>query len=295
MQPRLEDDLGWLLLALTGECATTTGVLLDDTVQAGYNKHDFKITTNPLFIPFCGVRRKIPAVLVADRLGEIGKDCMVVAATFNFPQSGPLSVDLDFVGREWSLTDGTTAEGWTASTPEVYDTVPQVMSGGGFNTPDATILAGATIPAIDARITFVNGVTSPGEEFIIGSYWPDDFAVRQRAMVVEYTYKWADPELCRLILTGAISGNDLFEQCITFTDFRARVEAPCDINPGTLDHPQALEIHAAKVYWQSEPVVLAGDDIVTMRVIGQVVEPAAGDYFNILLGNTNATGYAIPT
>ena len=293
MQPRLEDDFGQILLAATGECTTTA-----DTPEVGVNQHVFhQLTGNAIFIPFLGVRRMIPAPVVTDRLGEIGDDCVIPAITFNFPQTGPISCDVDFVGLNWQLDDE--PELWTWNDiPEDYDTVPMVMKGTGITLPNWTPGGGLPLTATSARITILNNTTAPQEEFILGSYFPEDYATRQRTMIVEYTYKWKDDQLYRLLVNGNATGalENLFDPCITFTNLDFSVEAPCDI-PGQTTS-EILRFQAPKMFWQmGGPVPLAGDDLIMMSVVGQALEAVTGlpeDYYTITLNNT-ATGYTIPT
>lgn len=292
LQPRLLDDFGWLLLSATGASATAV-----DTPVTGVNQHVFsqEVTANggALFIPFMGVRRVIPG-LTGQRVGELGKDCIVAAMTFNFPQTGPVSADLDFTGLDWELFDDAAVASWTGAT-ENYDTVPMTMKGNGITLPNWVPGGGTTIPATSARITIANNTTTPQEEFIIGSFFPDDYATRQRSLIVEFTYKWANPDLYRFIINGN-AANGLFENCLEFTDLILEVEAPCDIDPGTIDAPEVLRIKSDKIFWQFQPVQLAGDDLVMLQVTGQAVENPSGapeDYYTIELENT-ATAYAMP-
>ncbi len=292
IQPRLEGDFGWLLLGSTGQVATAA-----HPTQTGVIQHVFTYADNlATFIPFMGFRRIIPGKdpLLTDDEGEIGIDCLISAVTFDFPQVGPLGVTFDVVGREWTLDDAPDLWTW-ADVPESYDSVPMVMKGTGITLPNWTPGGGTQLPITGARVTLANNTTSPQEERIIGSYNPDDFAVRQRSMIVEMTYKWENPDLCRLIANGNV-GN-LFAACIDFTDFHLTVETPCDINPGTVDYPWALEFDAPNMFWQMQPVQLMGDDIIMLQIVGTAIEPASGlpqDYMSITLNNGQAA-YVMPT
>ncbi len=287
MQPRLEGDIGTLILGGTGQVATIV-----DTPGPEVNQHAFTMVTNKgISLPWMGFRRFIPAPTATDDLGEVGLDSIVQAFTWTFPQVGPVSLDVDVLGRDWNFDDA--ADLWTwADTTEDYDSVPMVMKGSGM------VLTGynaSALPITAARLTFANGTTTVQEERIIGSYLPDDFAVRQRVATVEMTYKWADPELYRFIMTNGIAGLT-FEPCITTTGLQLRVESPCNIDPGTIDYPWALEFTAPTVDWQAQPLQLAGDDILMMQFIGTVLEPPSTDPAEYLVTTieNEVDSYSIP-
>lgn len=294
IQPRLEDDLGWLLLALAGQSTSAA-----HATETGVYVHTFSMKdATGVFIPFMGVRRLIPGLTTASDLGEIGTDVVINNLTLNFPQVGPISSDFDFTGLGWSLDDAPDVWTWDAAT-ENYDSVPMVMKGGGLTLPDWTPGGGSPLVATGARVTFINNTTSPQEERIIGSYFPDDFAARQRTMMVEFTYKWADPDLCRLILNGNLAGvpGQSFAEQMTFTDFSLDVWSPNYMDPGTIDYPYKLTITAPKMFWQAQPIQLMGDDLIMMQLVGTAIEPDTGlpeDYYNILLENETVS-YPMPT
>jgi hypothetical protein len=290
MQPRLKDDIGHALLWATGYAATPTV-----NATSGLSVHKFSQKPgSSIFLPFGGIRRYIPGISVDKDLGEIGKDVVVNAITFNFPQVGPLSVEMAVTGREFRLDSA--SDLWPTLVPENYDSVPMVMQGSGLILPNWAPGAGNPLPVTNAKVTIANNTTSVQEERIIGSYFPDDFATRQRTMSIEFTYKWANPELYRFIINNNAASDEFFP-CIDKTDFRLTVETPCKVQSGTIDYPWKLELYASKVDWQASPLQLQGDDILSMQFSGTVLEADTGltqDYFNIDLHNDRATQYALP-
>ncbi len=293
MAPRLFGDFGDILMAATGACTTVLG-----GAPPVLNTHTFTFAANPAFIPFSGVRRTIPnAAGVA--LGEQGNDCVLNALTFNFPQAGPITGDIDVTGLDWELEDdiATNWTGWDALLTEPFDTVPLTMAGGGITLPNwaADPDPGNPLPITGARVTIMNNTTSPQEEFIIGSYYPDDYATRQRVFLVEMTYKWRSPELYRLLINGNATGATLntFVPCPAYTDFELSVQVPCE-NPTAPGEYEILTFRAPKMIWQmAQPVALAGDELIMLAVTGQAVEPASGNYFEIDVVNQQ-TEYILP-
>jgi len=290
LTPRLEGDFGWLLLAIAGDCVSAANA------TTGFTHRFAQSPTNPIFIPFLSFRRSIPGVTQDTDVGDIGKDCIIQTAVFNFPQVGPLTVDMDVMGRDWLLDDAPELWAW-ADIAEPYTSCPMVMKGSGIRWPNVALFGGNPLPVTNARVSLNNNTTTVQEERVIGSYFPDDFATRQRTLTVEMTYKWANPDLYRFVLNGGDPAVTGFDPCIPNSDFELRIESPCDIDEGVINHPWALQFEAPNMSWNASPLQLSGDDILTFDVTGTAVEAATGaaeDYFAILLENTQAS-YPMPT
>ena len=288
--PRLEGDIGWLLLGLAGAVAAPT------TLGSGATQHVFSQAPaaggGPAFLPWMSFRRFIPGESSTSDLGDIGQDCVINSATFTLPQVGPVAMDLDITGRIPTLDDAPDIWTWD-DVYEEFESVPMSMAGT-FRLP--SFAAGAQ-PATGARVTIMNNTTTVREERILGSYFPDDFAPRQRIFQVEWTYKWADPDLCRFIFNGGTPADANFAPCIDFSDCEIIVESPCDINPGTIDQPWRLRFYAPIVDWrEAGPIVLAGDEMLMQQYTGIAIEtPGVPEtYFTITLENEQATSYPIP-
>jgi hypothetical protein len=288
--PRLKNVFGHLLLggfgAVTSESNATTGFTNTFHINPTY----------PIFIPFMRFRRLIPGRDALSELGEMGIDAQINTMTFNFPQVGPITFDFDVTGREWELDEAPDLWAWSAI-PEPFESVPMVMKGSGITLPDLALLGGKPIPANNARITINNNTTTVREERIIGSYFPDDFATRQRTAEITLTYKWADQNFYRFVLNGGDPAIADFQPCIPNSSFNVEVETPCDIQEGVINYPWKLRINAEKVSWQASPLTLSQDDILTFDVTGTVLLPDDGDvtkYIQAVLFN-EYDSYAIPT
>ncbi len=288
LQPRLNGVLGWLLLAATGNSAS--GVSAED---ANLFDHVFsQAPGNASFIPFMSVRKVIPGT---DKFGDTGSDCIVSGMTWNFPQVGPATMDMDIVGRLCTLDNDPDVNFTWANTYENYDSVPMSMTGTGI------VLAGFSndpLPATGARVTLANNTTTVQEERVIGSYFPDDYATRQRALQVEFTYKWADGALWRYIYNGGDPADLGFLPCLDFTSFNLRVESPCEIEgTNTIAYPWSITFAAPKIDWQVSPIQLEGDEIISLQLTGTALEADTTDpedYFTITLQNETAS-YPMPT
>ncbi|RUM42120.1 MAG: hypothetical protein DSY80_07805 [Desulfocapsa sp.] len=290
--PRLEDDFGNLLLGLTGYAAapvdngdgTYTHVFSQAPVASG----------GAIFLPWMSFRRYIPGVDLTTDVGDIGLDCKISSGQFTLPQVGPLAVDFDVTGRVPTLDAAPDLWTWSGIA-EAFKSVPMSMTGS-FKLPSFDT---NPLPATGVRVTVLNNTTTVQEERIVGSYNPDDFATRQRVLQIEFTYKWRDPALYRFIYNGGDVSNGDFAPCLETTDLEITTEAPCDINPGTVDVPYKLVIKAPNVDWrEAGSVTLAGDEIIQQSYTGIALEAASGnpeDYFQFELTNERSTQYAIPT
>lgn len=291
--PRLEGDFGWLLLGLTGYAAAPVAL------PTGAQQHLF--TQAPLvsggagFIPWMGFRRLIPAVSTANDMGDIGQDCVINGMRFTIPQVGPLASDINLTGRIPTLDDAPDLWTWE-DTYEDFESTPMSMKGT-FALPS---FAPGAQPATGVQVSIMNNTTSIREERIIGSYFPDDFAPRQRVATVEWTYKWSDPELCRFIFNSnadaGANNNGNFEPCIDFTDCEIIVESPCDISE-LIAQPWRLRFYFPKIDWQEAgPIVLAGDEILMQRYQGIAYENSDDPttYFQIELENEYGSAYTVP-
>lgn len=296
LQPRLEGDFGWILLAAAGACATTV-----DTPGAGVNQHTFSqaeaASGGSVFLPWVQTRRYIPGLTAAAAVGDIGIDCLISALSLSLAPGQPVQAELAVQGREPELTTtGEPASGWVwADTAEDFDSVPMPMKGGGVTVADLN--SDNPLPLTSARVTLQNNTTSPDEEMIIGSYFAEDFTPRMRSLTIEATYKWKDAELYRYAFNGGDLASAVINPCLSYKNTVLSVESPCDISD-TIAFPWKLQIVAPRVRWRMQgPPQLAGDELIQMQLIGTAVEANTGepeDYFQFILDNEQ-TGYVIPT
>lgn len=289
LQPRLEGDFGWLLLGAAGQCVSAANA------TTGFTHTFSQMDGNGIFLPFMGFRRVIPGRTVADDLGETGNDCIISSMVINYPQVGPLSVDLNIMGRDWLFDNAPDLFAW-ADITENYDSVPMVMKGSGLVLPNWAYGGGLPLPVTSARVTLNNNTTTPQEERIQGSYFPEDYTTRQRSLTVEFTYKWRNPDLYRFMINGGDPATLGFEPCCEYTDLRYQVESPCDIEPGVTNFPWVFRIEAPKINWQFDALQLSGDELLMLNVTGIAVESDTTlpeDYFKFILENAQAD-YTMP-
>ncbi|MBE7473125.1 MAG: hypothetical protein DPW09_42775 [Anaerolineae bacterium] len=298
LQPRLEGDFGWILLAATGGAAT-----LVDTPGAGVNRHTFSqalaAAGGSKFLPFLQARRYIPGATPAAAVGELGIDCILSALSLSLAPGQPVQAELALQGREPRLTTtGTPASGWTwADVAENFDSVPMPMAGTASGLTIADLNGNNPLPLTNARVTLQNNTTSPDEEAVINSYFAEDFTPKMRTLSFEATYKWKDAELYRYAFNGGDLTSAVINPCLSYKNTVLTVQSPCDISD-TIAYPWRLQVVAPRVRWRmAGPPQLAGDELIQMQLQGTAVEADSGDpedYFQFILDNEQ-TAYAIPT
>jgi hypothetical protein len=296
LQPRLEGDFGWILLAACGGASVVV-----DTPGAGVNQHTFSqalaAAGGAKFLPFVQARRLIPGANAAAAVGDLGIDCVISALSLSLAPGQPVQAELGIQGREPRLsTTGSPASGWTwADIAEDFDSVPVPMKAGGLTIADLN--SNNPLPLTAARVTLQNNTTSPDEEAVINSYFAEDFTPKMRSLTFEATYKWKDAELYRYAYNGGSLTSAVINPCLTYKNTVLTVESPCNIDPGTIDFPWKLQVVAPKVRWRMQgPPQLAGDELIQMQLVGTAIEADSSDpedYFQFILDNEQ-TGYILP-
>lgn len=298
LQPRLEGDLGWMLLAACGGCASVA-----DTPGTGVNRHSFSqalvAAGGSKFLPFIQARRYIPGLTPAQAVGDMGIDCVISTLGLSMAPGQPVQAEIAIQGREPRLTtSGAPASGWTwADVAEDFDSVPMPMAGTANGLTIADLNSNNPLPLTQARVTLQNNPTSPDEEAVINSYYAEDFTPKMRSLTFEATYKWRDAELYRYAYNGGNLASAVINPCLSYKNTVLTVQSPCNIDPGTIDFPWRLQIVAPRVRWRmAGPPQLAGDELIQMQLQGTAVEADSGDpedYFQFILDNEQ-TGYVLP-
>ena len=271
IMPRLQHYLGYLLLGLMGKVVTTPG--------AGVlNTHVFTFAADQSSLPWLSVRKKVPG---ATALWEIGLDNRITSARFDFPQNGILSARFDFLGREPDWT--TPASEVYAGPYEDYPSVPVTCDVDGYLKLPNSYYSTAEVPITNLSVMMANNLTTPAQEMIIGSPYPDDFAPLSRGATIQAVLKYADPQLYLDIMTGAVAGTTWAPLPFT-SNLDVIIKSPGYIPTTTTKY--SLRVQAETVMWNvNGSPVLSGGDIVLLPLIGTVLEPTSGDYLSFTIVN----------
>jgi len=264
--------------AATGSGSFTTGFYQS-------NSHVAKFNTLTDDIPWISVRKLLPPNDATNGLGEIGKDCRLNGLRINAPQNGIISARVDVTGREPVWEEGATLTSWTwLGGLEDYKSVPlSCVANGYIKLPNYSASA---LPILNLTWTFANNTTSPQQEMIIGSPFPDDFAVLSRSLTLQATLKWNDKALYKKLMMGS---GTVWDPAPFETDLDVKLLAPKNVPTTAGTIPYSLQMLASAVTWtpQSSPQ-LEGGGFLSLQLQGQAVLPATGDYASLTWVNEYA-------
>jgi len=290
LNPRLEASLGWLLGGALGYSTSTSG-------SGGIYKHFFKLDPDsPGLVPWMGFRKFIPADSASDTLGETFNDCKITNVVLTLPNDGLVTARVDAVGRyftleenpNWGITTGSTG-GWDPSYGEFedYTSVPIGSDEGGYITTPSF----GDLPVVQAQVGIQNMPLDPRMEKVYGSPYLEDVTVVSRAVTLDLTVKWTNPDLYQQVLTGSTSGTTWSAQPFT-TSLEFLTKSPSNMPAESIPYMLYVQVTEAMLSMQGG-IQLAGNNAVLMRFTGTALD-VSGDYVVFQLWNQYAD-YAWPT
>jgi hypothetical protein len=277
ISPRLKASLGWLLYGTMGSDTVTSG-------SGNIKNHAFKVSSaNPNLVPWMGFRKFVPSSGDAGdyAIGETYNDCKVTNFVLTLPNDGLISARVDVLGRDflitqaptWGVTSGSPG-GWDPVDGEFEDfnSVPIGCTIGGYiNVPTF-----GNLPVVAAQIGWQNMPLDPRNEKVYGSPFLEDVTVVSRAMTLDLTVKWRNPDLYRQILTGATSGTIWSAKPFTTA---VEIVALSPDNMPTTTLPYRLKINmTSAMLAMNGGVQLAGGQAIMMRFTGTVLDVPGQDY-----------------
>jgi hypothetical protein len=292
IHPRLQGSLGWLLFGALGALTTSSG-------SGSIKVHTIKCSTvTPAYVPFMGFRKLIPTDGQAGNyaMGETYNDCKLVNSALTLPNDGLVSARLDALGRDftlepspnWGITSGSTG-GWdpTYGEFEDYPSIPIGSTPGGYiNVP-----AFGNLPVVQATVGIQNTPLDPRMEKVYGSPFLDDVTIVTRAVTLDLTVKWTNPDLYRKILTNSIVGTTWSSVPFT-TPMSFMTRSPGNMPSESLPYYLHVNVTEAMLSMQGG-IQLAGNNAVMMRFTGSAIK-VAGDYVVWTLQN-QFPAYTWPT
>jgi hypothetical protein len=273
--PRLQGAIGALLLALSGDFSALGHSGTDLSGACFYVKQSEQTR-----VPWLALRKYTPASTGGDDMTEFMIDSKMAAATFTIPGTGPAVAEFGYVGRRPFSVDNENVEG-DASLYEDITGVP--MSCRGSVTLPSTVVTPARAKFTGAQITLGNGMTTPEQEMVIGSYYPDDFAVLGRSAAIRMVYKWYDRELYLKLRYGNALG--AWDPNVIYGPLTIRSQATKTI---LADHNgYAIEFYFPKVAFMVGQPTLAPQQMLQVEVTAIMAETddAAGSPWEIRLLN----------
>ena len=142
----------------------------------------------------------------------------------------------------------------------------------------------------------VDSYTTPREELIIGSPYPDDFILQFQTLTATWTYKWQDAALYKALLTGSnveSAGVIDWSPSVHTDEFEFDVYSPG--NATGMSNPWRLRVYAPEFTWQAAgPPALIGGGWLALQFTGVAQEQVSGSTFEVYLENLTAA-YTWPT
>ncbi len=298
---RLEQRLGWLLLAATGEVSTVTGTAVDQLsitggtgTTAGVDSHIFNFSSEDEFLaPWVTIYRKLPHTLATEEVGEILQDGRLGTFTLNATAGAPVGIDLGMVGRRYQLNEFDVEPGWSATFDDL-STFAVPSCAGHFK------VGGTEMKVTAFSLNINNDVLPPAQSLYIGSLDPLDFPLLTRTVTVNATVMVENYDLYMSTFVGSAHNvevdEDATSECTVYeADFEAMVSSQVDI-PGT-NEKYELWLLSNQDYentsWQVQPIRLTPGRPVVLQLTGNIQADASGTAFYMALQNAFTSGYAL--
>jgi len=272
-------SLGWFLKGALGAWTDSTGA--SGTGPAFI--HTFALPTDQFDAPYFTVRSAPGGIW-----GEQFQDCRVAGLALTFAGARFLEGAVTFVGGLPLMMSGIVATEWLAS--GVLDGGPQFLS----PVSDIELPSGEDVSVLSGSIAF--GLAIPlQEQWIVGSYVPEEFAINQRSAMVTLNLKVTDDDLYNQIVYDPAGTENWLPDIYREGDVKLHFESPTLAEAGV---PYALDVsfdtNENNVIWSAAPIALRAGRQVVMQVTGVVVQ-CTGDPVTVKLTNlVNATGYEDP-
>jgi hypothetical protein len=260
--------LGDFLYGALGDVASAA-------LGAGGFTHTFTLPTDQFDAPWYTIR-SAPGNL----WGEQFQDCRVSGLVISFAGARFLEGAVQFLG---GLPAKVSTAAWAAAA--------KVDSGPQFLSPLGTI---ALPTATEAKVlsgSVAFGLAIPlDEQYIVGSYSPDDFDINQRSMVITLNVKITDDVLYRRMMYDPSDGAAWVADMYQEADMNLTFDSPTEAEPGV---PYSINIDANaandNIFWSATPIALRAGRQIVMRVTGVTTGLNSGEPMTVSLTNQEAS------
>jgi len=249
-----------------------------DMVRVGWDdpayRHLFKLPTDQFDAPYYTVR-SAPGQL----WGEQFQDCRVAGLAITFAGARFVEGAVTFMG---GLPTPVSIATWDALT--YLDEGPQFLAPTslGIELPPATGLK-----VLSGSVAW--GLAIPlDEQWVVGSYSPDDFDINQRSMVITMAVKLTSDTLYKKLMydgVGAVS--EWTAEIYREGQMQLSLRSPIEASTG---NPYELTIRAHdtedNIVWSAAPIGLRAGRQIVMAVTGVVLNTSAGNPIEVELVNT---------
>lgn len=220
MIPRLDNRLGWLLLAAMGDVSTVADTKVENLAilggvhgaDAGINSHIFQFRTDDqYFVPWLTFRRLLPHSTAASSVGETYQDGRLATFTLTGAASAPVTVDIDCLARlNQSDYVFNYNPGWGTPTFDSFDKFAVTSCAGHFQVNSVAF----DVTAVTATVG--NILLPPGQSIIIGTIHPKDFPNLNRTFTVAATFLVSDWDFYVSTFVGTAASGDSNVTCTVY-------------------------------------------------------------------------------
>jgi len=305
---RLEERLGWLLLATMGEVSTVTDIKAEDLGicggsgssgdTSGINSHIFFFSDNDeFFAPWLTMFHKLPHTTAAEEVGERMQDGRIGTFTMNAAAGAPVGIDLGIVGRRLQASEEFDVNpGWSA-TYDDFTTFAVGTCEGHFK------VEGTEYDVTNITLNVTNNVLPPAQSVTIGSIDPKDFPLLGRQVTVTATILVDTYDLYLSTFVGSAadvsSGTDQTAACTVYKgDLDVMLASQVAIGAaGDATEKYKLRIVSNRdnnnVAWNVQPIRAQPRRPVVLQVQGTVEAVSGETALYVVLQNAKAD-YSLP-
>lgn len=298
--PRLDNRLGWILLAVMGEVSTVLATTVAQYIAGtgggsatGVNTHIFTFyATDHHWVPYCTFRRWLPHTTAASSLGEVSQDGRFRSMTITAAGASPLTMDLDAIARLEQSDSDIQFEFNPAWTNIDYDDLEDF---GVTSCTGTFAIEGTSFDVTNVSITVTNQLLPPAQAMRIGSMHPIDYPVLGRVVTATATILIADYNLYVSTFQGALNaGVSADVACTVYkADLDAEFRSQTYITGTT---PYILRIRSSllndNVAWQVRPIRVQPNRPIVLQVTASWLATASGDPIEVMLQN-GQTAYTV--
>lgn len=306
MLARLENRLGWLLLATMGSCSTIANTKLESLPayggaggggDTGFYSHVFTFSSDDeFFAPWSTIHRKLPHSTDAQEVGEMMQDGRIGTFTLNAAAGAPVGIDLGLVARRYQGSDEFDVNpGWSATYDDLA-TFAVPSCSGHFK------VGGTEFKVTAFSLNINNNVLPPNQSLYIGSIDPLDFPLLTRTVTVTATILVEDYDLYLSTFVGSSVDADVDgDQTAACTIYEASLDAMIASQKamgvaGDTTEPYRLRIASNEtsdnVAWSVRPIRTTPGRPVVLQATGNVQALSSGTAFYLGLQNTQ-TAYEV--
>lgn len=299
--PRFVDDIGVVLLAIMGKETVQSNKKISSGMtlasQTGSYVHEFTFDTLESNIPYFTVRRVLEGT---PKLGEVVQDNRIASSEFSLPAIGPLTMNMNMMGRipstlDCYVPDLDTGDPWGLTSVNYDDERAFSLS---VDPNSAVLLDGVALPATGLSFTMNNNLLQADQARTVGSQTPIDYPVLNRAMTIQATVFLEDYNFYRDLYAGGHGGSDTkWKTVIKRGDIDFRAYSPRTFTASGTDVQYAFQLvtEDANVEWAlNAPLPMTPGQPMILNLTGTVQKAGTGkQYAYLRYQNGVSTDYAI--